>query len=202
MFILHYVTCVMCHVSPATCRLSCVTFHMSPVTRQNIKKKTFLIKKINKYIFFIVKKIWQSGGASWGRVFYQRGLPCLVLEQPRFSSPSNAFLLTQSSVIMYFFFSEYQNPHIFWFTTAKQTHKLSQKRVFNIPPVYKSCLCRQGLREAAGGNTLTFGKYWSLPQQHDSLNFVFKTKVCILHDWFLANSCIIPYNSYLLVRKR
>ena len=54
--------CVMCHVSPVTCHLSPVTFFL--------------------FIFFLsLKKIGQRGGASRGRVCYQRGLPRLVYEQ-------------------------------------------------------------------------------------------------------------------------
>ena len=52
----------MCHVSRVTC-------HMSPVTCQKIFFTFFLFKKKNG----------QSGGASRGRVCYQRGLPRLVL---------------------------------------------------------------------------------------------------------------------------
>ena len=47
----------MCHLSPVTC-------HMSPVTCQNI--------------FFYILIFGQSGGTSWWRVYYQRGLPRLV----------------------------------------------------------------------------------------------------------------------------
>ena len=68
MFIPHYVSCVMCHMSHVMCHLSPVTCHMST-------KKKF------KTFFVIPKKIWQRGGASQWRVCYQRGLPRLVSVQ-------------------------------------------------------------------------------------------------------------------------
>ena len=58
MFIPHYMSCVMCHVSCVTCQLSRVTCHM--------------------YFFSSVKKMGPSGGASWWKVCYQRGLTRLV----------------------------------------------------------------------------------------------------------------------------
>ena len=67
-----YVSRVMCHVSRVTCHVSPVTCQMSPVIcKQNLKQKSK-----TKLSF---KKIGQSGGASWWRVCYQRGLPRLVL---------------------------------------------------------------------------------------------------------------------------
>ena len=57
-------SCVMCHLSPATCHLSHAYFFLNG----------------------------QSGGASWWRVCYQRGLPRLVLvftpSSVKFFSPS------------------------------------------------------------------------------------------------------------------
>ena len=58
--------------SPATmCHMSCVTCHLSHVWCC----MSFF------FIFFL-----QSDGASWWRVFYQWGLPCLVLYHPLHSS--------------------------------------------------------------------------------------------------------------------
>ena len=59
MFTIPYVSCVMCQVSGVKCHVSQVMCHVSHV---NKKTKTKL----------------QSGGASWSRVCYQRGLPRLV----------------------------------------------------------------------------------------------------------------------------
>ena len=59
MFIPHYVSCVMCHVSPVTCQQ----------------------KKLHIYfdfLFYPSEKIGQSCGASRWRVCYQRGLPRLI----------------------------------------------------------------------------------------------------------------------------
>ena len=68
MSIPHYVSRVTCHVSHVTCHESPVTCHLSPVTCH-----------MSCVIFFnILKKIGQSGGASWWRVGYQRGLPRLI----------------------------------------------------------------------------------------------------------------------------
>ena len=72
-----HVSHVICHVSRVMCHLSRVTYHMSLFF--TIKKK---INKIKKLHFFVIhKKIEQSGGASWWRVCYQRGLPRLVFIQ-------------------------------------------------------------------------------------------------------------------------
>ena len=64
-----HVTCqvsgVTCHLSGATCQVSCVRWHVSGVMCQ----KKYL------YIFFCC---WQSDGANWWRVFYQRDLPRFV----------------------------------------------------------------------------------------------------------------------------
>ena len=80
MFIQHYVSrvsChlshVTCHVSPVMCHLPCVTCHLSHKRKINF----FYLKKKKKTSF---KKIGQCGGASQGRVCYQRGLPRLVLK--------------------------------------------------------------------------------------------------------------------------
>ena len=61
---------VMCHVSRVTCHMSRVTCHMS--------KNIFFYILIFFFVFFYVKKIGQSGGASRWRVCYQRELPRLV----------------------------------------------------------------------------------------------------------------------------
>ena len=89
MFIQHHVSCVMGHVSRVMCHVSPVTYHVSPVTYQN--QVTFFLysKKIKLGYFFILQKIWQSGGAGRCRVCYQRGLPRLVLFLLP-SSPSSA----------------------------------------------------------------------------------------------------------------
>ena len=58
-----------CHVSHVTCHVSRVTCHLSHV-----------IFLFYIYIFFLRKKIGQSGGASRWRVCYQRGLPRLVFK--------------------------------------------------------------------------------------------------------------------------
>ena len=67
MFTPHPVSCVKCHVSRVMCHVSRVTCHVSRVNCH-----------MSFFFFFIVKKIWQSGGASRWRVCYQRGLPRLV----------------------------------------------------------------------------------------------------------------------------
>ena len=76
MFILHDVSCVMCHVSHVTCHVSHVTCHLSRVIcHMSTFCFTFLQKKEK---FNPSEKIGQSGGVSWWRVCYQRGLPRLV----------------------------------------------------------------------------------------------------------------------------
>ena len=74
-----HVACVMSHVSCVTCHVSPVTCHVSPVTCQ---------KKLQLLIFFLKKSL--SGGASRGRVCYQRGVPRLVYAiSITFFAPSN-----------------------------------------------------------------------------------------------------------------
>ena len=86
----HPTLCVMCHVSCVTCHVSPVTCHVSPVTCN------FLF-----FIFFILKKIGQSGGASCRRVCYQRGLPRLVLQYlPYFFSLKSSSSCTLSATAL------------------------------------------------------------------------------------------------------
>ena len=82
MFIPHYVSCVICHMSQVSCQLSPITCHPSPVTC-NIKNNFSLIfsMKKNADFFFIFKKIGHSGGAGRWRVCYQQGLPRPVIIQ-------------------------------------------------------------------------------------------------------------------------
>ena len=61
-FIPYYVSCVMCHMSHVTCHVS----HITSKFFFHLKKKLSL------------KIIGPSGGTSWWRVCYQRGLPRLV----------------------------------------------------------------------------------------------------------------------------
>ena len=70
----HPTLCVLCHVSCVTCHVSRVTYHLSDV------KIFFLHFFFSSFFsfFFHPKKIVQSGGPSWWRVCYQRGLPRLV----------------------------------------------------------------------------------------------------------------------------
>ena len=70
----HLLPRVICHVSHAMCHVSCVPCHMSCVT----------CHVSHVFVFF-----GQRVGASRWRVFYQRGLPCLVYScfVPRFDWP-------------------------------------------------------------------------------------------------------------------
>ena len=74
-----HVSRVTCHMSRVTCHMSRVTCHVSPVTchMSHVKKKFLPLN----FFFFYVNKIGQSGGASRGRVCYQRGLPRLVFKE-------------------------------------------------------------------------------------------------------------------------
>ena len=56
----------MCHMSRVTCHVSAVKCHMLRV-------------KCHMSFSFSQKKMGQCGGASLWQVYYQRGLPCLVL---------------------------------------------------------------------------------------------------------------------------
>ena len=72
-----HVSCVICHMSPVMCHLSHVTCDLSHgIFFLYIKTKIYIYIYI--YIFYPSEKIGQSGGASWWRVSYQRGLPRLV----------------------------------------------------------------------------------------------------------------------------
>ena len=51
-------------VSHVTCHLSCVMCHVSHVTCPNEEEK--------------INQITKNGAASWWRVYYEQGLPCLV----------------------------------------------------------------------------------------------------------------------------
>ena len=55
----------MCHIACVMCHMSCITYHVSHVMSHMSKKEE---EEEKGYI----------GGASWWRVCYQRGLPCLV----------------------------------------------------------------------------------------------------------------------------
>ena len=66
----------MCHLSHVTCHLSHVTWHMPTVTCYFFLNFFFQKKKSKKSL-----KNGPSGGASWLRVFYQRGLPRLVQQK-------------------------------------------------------------------------------------------------------------------------
>ena len=64
----------MCHVSHVTCHVSHVTCYLSHVN-------VFFVC----LFFFLQQKFGKSGGASRGRVCYQRGLPRLVTILPGFN---------------------------------------------------------------------------------------------------------------------
>ena len=68
MFISHYVSCVTFHMPPVTCHIF-VLFCFFDI---------FFTKKIKIKYGIFHKKNGQSGGDSWWRVCYQRGLPRLV----------------------------------------------------------------------------------------------------------------------------
>ena len=72
MFTPHHVSLGRCHVSSVMCQVSHISCHMSGVTC-HVSCVTFLL-----YIFFC----GQSGGASWWRVCYQRGLPVYFFTFP------------------------------------------------------------------------------------------------------------------------
>ena len=76
---------------------------MSPVTYQNICLKTFLIFFIIIIIIIIIFLIGQSGGASWWRVCYQRGLPRL------FSPPD----IKAFSMLAFLIISSQSEPFLF-----------------------------------------------------------------------------------------
>ena len=84
MFIVHYVSYVMCHVSCVTCHVSRVMCHMS-------------------HIFFFSSLIGQRGAANWWRVCYQWGLPHLVLfryQRLQFELLAHNLYLPQLLVVM------------------------------------------------------------------------------------------------------
>ena len=64
---------VTCHVSHVICHMSCVTCHMARVTCHVSCVTCHIILLLLLLIICL-----QSGGASRGRVCYQRGLPRLV----------------------------------------------------------------------------------------------------------------------------
>ena len=68
------VSCVMCNLSPVTCQMSYVfsSFFLS----------FFIRKQLIRFFLTLKIKIAQSGGASWWRVSYQRGLHRLVINTP------------------------------------------------------------------------------------------------------------------------
>ena len=57
---------VTCTVSRVTCHVSRVTCHLSPV---------IFLKHFLYFFYIILQNNWQSGGASWWTVCYQRGVP-------------------------------------------------------------------------------------------------------------------------------
>ena len=95
MFIPHYVSCVMCHVSRVTCRMSKNFF-----LHDFIKKKI----KLNKKKYLLLEKNGQSGGASWWRVCYQRGLPRLVYGKTVLSSSGDVW--KSRTIQNHYFYSE------------------------------------------------------------------------------------------------
>ena len=84
-----HVSHVPCHVSHVTCHLSRVT---CPLSHVSFLFYFFLFKKKN-----ILKKIWQSCGASWWRVCYQRGLPRLVFSAMSLQLRWNNFFATYAT---------------------------------------------------------------------------------------------------------
>ena len=65
---------IMCHMSHVTYHISHITYHMSQVTC-HMPHVTSQMSSVSFFFLFFL----QSGGASWWSVWYQRGLPCLVL---------------------------------------------------------------------------------------------------------------------------
>ena len=72
------VSCVRCHESGVRCQVSCVRCHVSGVMWQVPCVKLLLFFSSFSFLSFC----GQSGGDSWQRVCYQRGLPCLVKSPP------------------------------------------------------------------------------------------------------------------------
>ena len=131
MFIPQNMSYVTCHMSHVTCHMSRVTCHLSPVGI------FFLIFRN----FFFVIFFGISGGASWWRVCYQRGLPRLVyscsLEQAKSATNSQSphvwtrplkhifksktferinIILTQTWVFLVNFFSDLVQKMFFFFS--------------------------------------------------------------------------------------
>ena len=108
MFTQHQVSCVKCHVSPLTCQVSHFMCDLSRVTCHMyffLFKTCFLLFFFFFFFFFFYNA--QSGGASWWRVCYQRGFPCLVL------TTSICINLSQSSLFLIFVASQSSSQSAF-----------------------------------------------------------------------------------------
>ena len=68
--VISHMSCVTFHVSHVMCHMSCVTCHVSHVMC-HVSHVMCHVSHVTCHFFF--------GEAYWGRVCYQRGLPCLVI---------------------------------------------------------------------------------------------------------------------------